>query len=72
MQTPRRPDVRSGEAVAGVIRDVGPIDVLFSCAAFVHHGGVLDWSDMDCNAAFDTAGVSPAQMRRPVAPAGAG
>ena len=49
----RKLDVRSGEAIAALARDVGPIDILFNCAGFVHHGSVLDCSDEDWDFSFD-------------------
>jgi 2-keto-3-deoxy-L-fuconate dehydrogenase len=49
----RRLDVRSGEAVAALARELGPIDILFNCAGFVHHGSVLDCSDEDWDFSFD-------------------
>jgi 2-keto-3-deoxy-L-fuconate dehydrogenase len=49
----RRLDVRSGEAIAALARDLGPIDILFNCAGFVHHGSVLDCSDEDWDHSFD-------------------
>ncbi len=49
----RRLDVRSSEAVAELAREVGPIDILFNCAGFVHHGSVLDCSDADWDFSFD-------------------
>ena len=49
----RRLDVRSGEAIAALARDVGPVDILFNCAGFVHHGSVLDCSDEDWDFSFD-------------------
>ncbi len=49
----RRLDVRSGDEVAALARDVGPIDVLFNCAGFVHHGSALECSDEDWDFSFD-------------------
>jgi 2-keto-3-deoxy-L-fuconate dehydrogenase len=49
----RKLDVRSTEAVAALAREIGPIDVLFNCAGFVHHGSVLDCSDEDWDFSFD-------------------
>src|SRR5215469_13363743 len=49
----RKLDVRSSEAVAALARDIGPIDVLFNCAGFVHHGSVLECSDEDWDFSFD-------------------
>src|SRR5580698_3387828 len=49
----RKLDVRSNEAVEALAREVGPIDVLFNCAGFVHHGTVLTTSDADWDFSFD-------------------
>jgi 2-keto-3-deoxy-L-fuconate dehydrogenase len=49
----RKLDVRSAEAVDALASEVGPIDVLFNCAGFVHHGSVLDCSDADWDFSFD-------------------
>ena len=49
----RKLDVRSTEAVEALAREVGPIDVLFNCAGFVHHGTVLTTSDADWDFSFD-------------------
>jgi 2-keto-3-deoxy-L-fuconate dehydrogenase len=50
---PRQLDVRSSEAVAALAREVGPIDVLFNCAGFVHHGTILDCAEADWDFSFD-------------------
>src|ERR1700744_729247 len=49
----RKLDVRSNEAVEALAREIGPIDVLFNCAGFVHHGTVLTTSDADWDFSFD-------------------
>jgi 2-keto-3-deoxy-L-fuconate dehydrogenase len=49
----RQLDVRSSEAVAALAREVGPIDVLFNCAGFVHHGTILDCTEADWEFSFD-------------------
>jgi 2-keto-3-deoxy-L-fuconate dehydrogenase len=49
----RQLDVRSSEAVAALAREVGPIDVLFNCAGFVHHGTILDCTEADWDFSFD-------------------
>ncbi|HLW91974.1 MAG TPA: SDR family oxidoreductase [Roseiarcus sp.] len=49
----RRLDVRSTDAVNALAKEVGPIDVLFNCAGFVHHGSVLDCSESDWDFSFD-------------------
>jgi 2-keto-3-deoxy-L-fuconate dehydrogenase len=46
-------DVRSTAAVEALVGDAGPIDVLFNCAGFVHHGSVLECSDADWDFSFD-------------------
>ena len=46
-------DVRSTEAVRALAARIGPIDVLFNCAGFVHHGTVLDCSEEDWDFSFD-------------------
>jgi len=49
----RRLDVRSGDEVAALARSLGPIDILFNCAGFVHHGAALECSDEDWDFSFD-------------------
>ncbi len=49
----RKLDVRSNEAVETLAREIGPVDVLFNCAGFVHHGTVLTTSDADWDFSFD-------------------
>jgi 2-keto-3-deoxy-L-fuconate dehydrogenase len=39
---PRRLDVTDAAAIAAVLRETGPLDVLFNCAGFVHSGSILD------------------------------
>lgn len=46
-------DVTDATAVASTVADIGPIDVLFNCAGFVHAGNILECSDEDWNFAFD-------------------
>lgn len=46
-------DVRSTDAVDALARMVGPIDILFNCAGFVHHGTVLDCADVDWDFSMD-------------------
>lgn len=46
-------DVTDAAAVASTVADIGPIDVLFNCAGFVHAGNILECSDEDWNFAFD-------------------
>jgi 2-keto-3-deoxy-L-fuconate dehydrogenase len=46
-------DVRSTEAVRALATRIGPVDILFNCAGYVHHGTVLDCSEEDWDFSFD-------------------
>jgi 2-keto-3-deoxy-L-fuconate dehydrogenase len=50
---PRKLDVRSTDSVDALAKEVGPIDVLFNCAGFVHHGTILECSETDWDFSFD-------------------
>lgn len=41
----RRLDVMDRAAIEAAAREAGPVDVLFNCAGFVHHGTILDCDD---------------------------
>jgi 2-keto-3-deoxy-L-fuconate dehydrogenase len=43
--TPRRLDVLDKAAILALAKDVGPVDVLFNCAGYVHNGTILDCDD---------------------------
>jgi 2-keto-3-deoxy-L-fuconate dehydrogenase len=43
-------DLRAVEVLAG---ELGPIEVLFNCAGFVHHGTILDCAEKDWDFSFD-------------------
>ena len=45
--TTRRLDVLDDEAVAALVGDLPPLQVLFNCAGYVHHGTILDCSADD-------------------------
>lgn len=49
----RRLDVLDRQAIDAFAKEVGPIDILFNCAGFVHHGTVLDATDEQWQFAFD-------------------
>jgi 2-keto-3-deoxy-L-fuconate dehydrogenase len=51
--TPRKLDVLDRTAIDGLAKETGPIDVLFNCAGFVHHGTVLDATDEQWQFALD-------------------
>jgi 2-dehydro-3-deoxy-L-fuconate 4-dehydrogenase len=46
-------DARDSAAIEALARRLGPVDVLFNAAGFVHHGTVLDCTDEDWDFAFD-------------------
>ncbi|MGB9195410.1 MAG: SDR family NAD(P)-dependent oxidoreductase, partial [Terriglobales bacterium] len=49
----RRLDVLSSNEIADCAAGVGPIDILFNCAGYVHHGTILDCSENDWDLSFD-------------------
>jgi 2-keto-3-deoxy-L-fuconate dehydrogenase len=46
-------DVRDGAAVTALAGELPPLDGLFNCAGFVHHGTVLDCDEADWDVGFD-------------------
>ena len=46
-------DVRSTDAVEALAGSLGPVDVLFNCAGYVHHGSILECSEADWDFSFD-------------------
>jgi 2-keto-3-deoxy-L-fuconate dehydrogenase len=48
----RRLDVTDDDAIAALAGELGPLDVLFNCAGFVHHGTILDADPIDWDASF--------------------
>src|SRR6202045_2508525 len=49
----RRLDVTDGAAIAALADELGPLDILFNCAGFVHHGTVLDVLPEDWDFSFE-------------------
>ncbi len=45
--TPRRLDVTLADEVAAAAAEIGPVQVLFNCAGFVHQGSILDCEEKD-------------------------
>ena len=48
----RRLDVTDDGAIAALADELGPLDVLFNCAGFVHHGTILDADPIEWDASF--------------------
>lgn len=48
-----RLDVTDGEGITRFAATVGPIDVLFNCAGYVHAGSILDCTDADWDDAMN-------------------
>jgi 2-keto-3-deoxy-L-fuconate dehydrogenase len=48
----RRLDVTDDDAVKALADELGPLDILFNCAGFVHHGTILDADPIDWDASF--------------------
>lgn len=46
-------DVTKAEQIAACVTRSGPIDILFNCSGFVHHGTLLECSDKDWGFSFD-------------------
>lgn len=46
-------DVRDTAGVNALAAEVGPVDILFNCAGFVHHGTALTTSEDDWDFSFD-------------------
>ncbi|WP_019140332.1 SDR family oxidoreductase [Noviherbaspirillum massiliense] len=51
--TVRRLDVTDAGAVAALAQEIGPVDVLFNCAGFVHHGTILECDEDAWDLSFD-------------------
>ncbi|HEX3952649.1 MAG TPA: SDR family oxidoreductase [Stellaceae bacterium] len=48
----RKLDVTDGDAITALADELGPFDILFNCAGFVHHGTVLDVLPEDWDFSF--------------------
>jgi 2-keto-3-deoxy-L-fuconate dehydrogenase len=46
-------DVLDEAAIAKAAAEVGPVDVLFNCAGYVHHGTILDCTPKDWDFSFN-------------------
>lgn len=71
----REPGIASAELnvlkdaeVDAFFKRIGPVDVLFNCAGFVHAGSILDMKDTDLDFAFDLNVRSMVRTIRAVLP----
>src|SRR5205807_3085196 len=48
----RRLDVTDDGAIAVLADELGPLDVLFNCAGFVHHGTILEADPIEWDGSF--------------------
>ena len=48
-----RLDVTDAAAITALAEKTGPVDVLFNCAGFVHHGTILDCTEEDWDFSFN-------------------
>jgi 2-keto-3-deoxy-L-fuconate dehydrogenase len=51
--TARKLDVLDDDAVAALIGELPPLQILFNCAGYVHHGTILDCSPKDWEFSFN-------------------
>jgi 2-keto-3-deoxy-L-fuconate dehydrogenase len=51
--TTRQLDVRDAARIQSLAEEFGPVDVLFNCAGWVHHGTILDCDEANWAASFD-------------------
>ena len=49
----RKLDVLDAKSIESLLASVGPVDVLFNCAGFVHNGALLDSTEKELDFAFD-------------------
>ena len=49
----RKLDVLDTKSIESLLVSVGPVDVLFNCAGFVHNGTLLDSTEQELDFAFD-------------------
>ena len=62
-------DVTKPEEIQQAAEEIGPIDVLFNCAGFVHHGTILDCEENDWEFSFNLNVRSMYRMIRAFLPA---
>ena len=61
-------DVTDPQAIQALATEVGPLDILFNCAGFVHHGSILECDEADWDFSFDLNVRSMYRLIRAVLP----
>lgn len=64
----RRLDVRDAAAITALAAEIGPIDVLFNCAGYVHHGTILECGEEDWAFSMDLNVTAMYRMTRAFLP----
>lgn len=64
----RRLDVTDPAAIEAIARETGPLDGLFNCAGYVHHGTIMDCGEDDWQFSFDLNVRSMYRMSRAFLP----
>ena len=62
-------DVTKPQEIQQIAEETGPLDVLFNCAGFVHHGTILDCEESDWEFSFNLNVRSMYRMIRAFLPA---
>ena len=66
--TARKLNVLDPAAIAALVSEVGPVDILFNCAGIVHNGTVLEATEAEWDFAFDLNAKAQFRMIRAVLP----
>ncbi len=66
--TPRPLDVTDADAIKALAADVGPVQVLFNAAGFVHAGSILDCEEADWDFSFNLNARAMYRLIRAVLP----
>ena len=64
----RKLDVLDVKSVEAAVAAIGPVDVLFNCAGFVHNGTLLDSTERELDFAYDLNVKAMVRMIRAVLP----
>jgi 2-keto-3-deoxy-L-fuconate dehydrogenase len=64
----RKLDVLDAKSVEAAVAAIGPVDVLFNCAGFVHSGTLLDSTERELDFAYDLNVKAMVRMIRAVLP----